>query len=390
MMAVLAKMNLIRFDVKSFPPKTLLYPDGVTVPSPATSPVALGESNDLSAPPIGGPEPGMVRRLHSVCTIAEAWGTFLNPTWSLEDLYRTILRHWRTVVVVVIISVVGSVGAFVIVPERYEAQAVLTVEPIAAVQTEDSGTPINMETERVVATSTEVLAVASEALDGTSIPTLQESVEVTVPRDSQVLTFIFTAADAQFAADGANAVANSYSEQRVANAQRVVMEATDNLSDRINELLNELDDLPEQNVNRQNLQLQVTVLQERLATLASATFSSGSLVSPATAPSNSTKPSIAVFIAAGLFLGVLVGMFAALIRGRSRAPQPSTAPSHVGKAMDDTSASGDAGEVAPGRPTQDSTPPSRDWTPPNATGRKLRVPKPVTAREFTAGRSADD
>lgn len=242
----------------------------------------------------------------------------MNDTWSLEDLYRTIGRHWVTVFLVTMLFVGAAVGANFLWPERYEAKAVLTVEPIAAVQSGGSSDSVNMETERVVATSTEVLSIAALELDGGSVKALQESIEVGVPKGSQVLEFVSTDTTATDAAAGANAVANAYSNQRVENAQRVVAEATRNLTERVSELTAQLDALIEDSLDARNIELQIQALQERQATLASATFYSGALVSPAVAPSDSTKPSLPVFLAAGLFLGFFVGAFAALIRGRVR------------------------------------------------------------------------
>ena len=242
----------------------------------------------------------------------------MNQTSSLEDLYRAIARQWRVLVTVAAIAVMLAVITNFVFPLRYEANALLTVEPLAALQSDGGSIPVNMETERVVATSTEVLSRASKKIPAWTIRTLQDAVEVSVPKNSQVLDFGFSASTPEAAAAGANAIALAYNAQRVANAQRVVSEATQNIEGRVSAQVRQLDAIESGSTSRRNIELQIEALQGRLAALSSATFSAGSLISPAVAPAESTKPSLAVFIAAGLSVGVLLGSFLALARDRSR------------------------------------------------------------------------
>jgi uncharacterized protein involved in exopolysaccharide biosynthesis len=245
----------------------------------------------------------------------------VSNTLLFEDLYRGIGREWRLLVAVAVLFLGVALAANYAWPQRYQATAVLTVEPITAIQQGGSSGSVNMDTERVVATSTEVLAIAARDLPGTTVADLSDAVTVSVPKGSQILNFTFTSGSPVGAAESANAIATAYSDQRVANAQRVVTEATDNLATRIDDLSGQLAGLGENSPARSTLAMQMQALQERQATLASATFYSGSLVSPAAAPQDSTKPSITVFLAAGLFLGVLVGAFSALVRARLRSPR---------------------------------------------------------------------
>jgi uncharacterized protein involved in exopolysaccharide biosynthesis len=242
----------------------------------------------------------------------------VNNIWSLEDLYRGIGRQWRLLLIVTVVFLAAAVGASFLWPVQYQASALLTVEPIAVTQSGNASSSVNMDTEKVVATSTTVLAMAVRELPGSSLAELEAAMEVTVPKNSQVLEFSYTGASAERAARSANAVATAYSDHRVATAQQVVNEATRNLTKRIDDLSAQMSALPANSSARDTLSLQLQALQERQATLASATFYSGALVSPAAAPEQSTKPSFLVLLAAGLFLGVLVGMFSALIRARMK------------------------------------------------------------------------
>ena len=238
----------------------------------------------------------------------------MNNTWSLEDLYKSIARQWRTLVAVVVVVVGIAVAANFVWPERYSATAVMTVEPIT-VQSLGSR-DVNMDTERVVATSTEVLSLAVEKLPDTTVAELRGSIEVFVPRGADVLEFKFTASDPETAADSVNAIATAYGDQRVATAQGLLDEATANLATRISELTTRFNSLGEDDPIRSSLAVQIESLRAQQAELASSAFYSGSLVSPGVAPADSTKPSVLVFIAAGLFLGVFLGVFIALIRAR--------------------------------------------------------------------------
>jgi uncharacterized protein involved in exopolysaccharide biosynthesis len=239
-------------------------------------------------------------------------------TWSLEDLYTSVAREWRVLLIFTLVFLGAAYGADWLWPQRYESVAVQTVEPIATTQTSGSGGEVNMDTERVVATSNEVLALAAKQLPGASLDDLAESIEVTVPKGAQVLVFTYTASTPEQAAKGANAIAKAYSERRVATAQSVVNDAAQNLTDRISDLTAQLATLPPDGQAAKTLAVQIQTLQERQATLASTTFYSGSLISPAIAPNSSTKPGLAVFLAAGLFLGLFLGAFGALIRARRR------------------------------------------------------------------------
>jgi uncharacterized protein involved in exopolysaccharide biosynthesis len=253
----------------------------------------------------------------------------VNNTWSLEDLYRGIGRQWRLLLIVTVVFLAAAVAASFLWPVRYQASALLTVEPIAVTQSGNSSNSVNMDTEKVVAKSTTVLAMAAKKLPDSSVAELEAAMEVTVPKNSQVLEFAYTGSNPERAARSANAVATAYSDHRVATAQQVVNEATANLTKRMDDLSAQMAALPANSAAKDSLSLQLQALQERQATLASATFYSGALVSPAAAPEQSTKPSFLILLAAGLFLGVLVGMFSALVRARMKLEESRVGGSRI-------------------------------------------------------------
>ena len=246
----------------------------------------------------------------------------MKTAWTLEDLYRSIARGWLLLVAFAIAFAVLALGAYQLWPQKFEATAVMTVEPLTVSSaSQGSGSEVNMETERVVATSSEVLTLAAKALGTQSISELRDGVVVSVPKGSQVLAFTVTAEDPMTAAQQANAIANAYSERRVANAEAVVADAITFLSGRIAELETQLAAADPQSENTQTLQAQIVSLQNSQAALTSTTFYSGALISPAVEPSSSTRPSVAVFVAGGLFIGLFLGSFSALLYGRRRLHQ---------------------------------------------------------------------
>lgn len=285
----------------------------------------------------------------------------MKTAWTLEDLYRSIARGWLLLLSIAAAFCVLAIVLFQFWPQKFEATAMMTVEPLTVNATQGSSNGVNMETERVVATSSEVLILAAKSLGSPSISELSEATQVTVPKGSQVLEFTVTAEDPMTAAQRANAVANAYSERRVANAEAVVAEAITFLSGRIAELEQQLAAADPAGENVQTLEAQIVSLQNNQASLTSTTFYSGALISPAVDPSTSTRPSLPVFLAGGLFLGLFLGSFSALLYGRRRLAL--AAAEEERKLLEEEEARA-ARSVAPGRAAM---PPSgmikdRQWT----------------------------
>lgn len=244
--------------------------------------------------------------------------------WTLEDLYRGVMRSWYVLVGTLVAFALIAVGIFVVFPQTYTAEAQHTVEPISVLSTGSTFNTVNMETERVVATSATVLARASEELGGVSTSQLRDATIIEVPRGSQVLTFQVTTRSAADSAEWANALALAYGEQRTANARTVVEQTAAELSTSIQRLQALYDSQPPDSSERAATQLQLQALLDQQARLTATPFFAGILVTPAAEPSSSNRPSMYVFIAAGLFLGLLLGGIAALIVSRIRSGAGST------------------------------------------------------------------
>ena len=244
----------------------------------------------------------------------------------LEDVYRSIARQWRVLVVVASLIAVAATVLGLVWPDRYTATASVTVEAIPAA---DGSTPdVNMETQRLIARSTEVLSIAVDELGDSSVGGLRSQLEVTIPRGSQVLEFRVTTGDPERSAEIADAVATAYLDQRKTAAQQRISEASDALASTAEELRAQLAGLAPDNPLTASLEGQVRALDTQRAVLIATSINAGSLIDPATPPEDSNTAPLYVFIGAGIFLGLFVGAFAALIWDRVKdARRPHAAPS---------------------------------------------------------------
>ncbi|MDY0907912.1 hypothetical protein [Microbacterium sp. CFBP9034] len=277
----------------------------------------------------------------------------MSNQWTLEDLYAGVRRSWGVLAAIVAAFVVVSVAAWALLPQAYTATAQHTVEPITALSSGSSFNTVNMETERLVATSAVVLERAAEALgeeSGASVGALADATVVQVPRGSQVLTFEVTTPSPEQSAEWANAVASAYGAHRSANARAVVEQTTADLGQSIERLQAVYDSQPAGSDAREATQLQLDALLEEQARLQATSFFPGTLVTPATAVAESNRPGNLVFIVGGLFLGLIVGSIAALLVSRhrrgsgvaySRDPGAASADSEAGASpFDETPADG--------------------------------------------------
>jgi uncharacterized protein involved in exopolysaccharide biosynthesis len=240
----------------------------------------------------------------------------------LEDVYRSIARQWKVLVIVASAIALAATVIGAVWPDRYTATASVTVEAIPAA---DGSTPdVNMETQRLIARSTEVLSIAVDEIDDASVAGLRSQLEVTIPRGSQVLEFRVTTGDPDRSAELADTIATAYLDQRTTSAQERISEASDALASTAEELRAQLAGLALDNPLRESLEGQVRALDSQRAVLIATSINAGSLIDPATPPEESNTPGLYVFIGAGIFLGLFVGAFAALIWDRvtgSRRPR---------------------------------------------------------------------
>lgn len=238
-----------------------------------------------------------------------------NSSLTLSDLFRSVKAHWRLFTVVVLLFSAAGFAVGVVYPKNYAATATLTVASLDVV---DASGSVNMDTERVIAASTTVLTEAVTNLPDATVSGLRDAISVSVPKGSQVLEFTVTLPKPDAAAVAANAIASAYSSLRVETAEASVATATGTLTTRIADLESQKASQGANSKAGKAATIQIESLQESLATLNSATFDPGTIVSPAIAPSGPTRPSTTVFVAGAFALGLIIAAFLALARARAR------------------------------------------------------------------------
>lgn len=236
-------------------------------------------------------------------------------------LSDVVVRLRRRIVVVVVTTVLaGGLGAAVGLnwPATYSATAVVTVSPITT--TPFSSTPINQQinitTERAVVLSSEVAALAAEA--GAPLPPeeIPGALSIDSPLNSQVLEITATYSDAAGAAETANDVADAYLDFRAQGAQGVADKIVVSLTQRIDDLREQLSDDPEEALlpSQVALQQQITDLRLEQSALQGISLNPGRVVTTATAPDSPSGPGPLLFVAPALVLGLLLGIALALLR----------------------------------------------------------------------------
>ena len=281
--------------------------------------------------------------------------------WTLEDLYTGVMKSWWVLAATIAAFVAIGGAAWAVLPQTYTAFAQHTVEPISVLSSGSSFSTVNMETERLVATSTSVLERAAAELDDASVGALREATVVEVPRGSQVLTFEVTTRSREQSAEWANAVASAYGDLRSDNARRVVAQTTTALADSIDRLQALSESQSPASDAREATQLQLDALRQEQAQLEATSFFPGTLVTPASAPEDSNRPGFPVFAAGALFLGLTLGGIAALLvtrarSGPTRAHRPNRHRSRARERADEGSETSPGGDT-PGPPREhDSMP----------------------------------
>lgn len=231
-------------------------------------------------------------------------------TTGLEPVLRAVRRHARLAGITAIVTFIVAAVAVFAYPVKSSATAVLQVYPVAGGQTNataaTSTIPVNISTEARNASSSLVLTRASVALGGSpSAAELGRQVEVDAPDGAQNLAITVRGGSAQQAADRANAVATAYLEHRNETAQKVV----DGAVSRLDSLIKTWKASP-------SLAKEIPQLELARAEQLQLSVEPGALIDPAIASPRAWLPTVAIAIAAGLALAIIVGVAAALSADR--------------------------------------------------------------------------
>lgn len=254
----------------------------------------------------------------------------------LSDYGALIRRQWWLVALAFLIGIYGGFWYNVTQPKIFTSTTQVLVTPTGvddAVSTNSrTRTEINLDTEAQLLTSTAVTALAADMLGpDAGRGDLADSVRVSVPPNTEVMTIKFEAATADAARDGANAFADAYLSNRAQVASEQIAARQDSRqaqvrarTESLQEITASLGTLVPGSAERAVAEAQVRSLSAEIAVLTaeaneleSRPVTPGRTITEATVPRRPSSPVLLVNLAGGAMLGLLLGCGVALLRQRS-------------------------------------------------------------------------
>ncbi|MDH2428756.1 Wzz/FepE/Etk N-terminal domain-containing protein [Sphaerisporangium sp. TRM90804] len=253
----------------------------------------------------------------------------------LADIGSLLRRRRVAVAGCVLAGVCGGGVALATTPPSYTATAEVLVAPTSVQDQLNQTTPrqrepLNLDTEAHVARSAVVAARAARSLKAGDPETMRGQVTVSVPPNSAVLAVSYTARDPISAAAGAQAFAKAYLANRRATATQALAAQLKMFTAKLREVnatlaatVAGLARHPQGSAartiaaQRQNvLNRQIHTLTARYDALKTVAVTPGAVISDARPPGAPTAPSLPLYLGSGLFLGLLAGVGAAVLRDR--------------------------------------------------------------------------
>jgi Mrp family chromosome partitioning ATPase/capsular polysaccharide biosynthesis protein len=233
---------------------------------------------------------------------ASTEGTFLD----LRDYARVVARRWKLIAACVAVAIALAVIWTLAQTPVYTATAEILVKPpLGTTSVGGIPQPLNIENERQIVESLPVAAIAAPDVQANlDERQLLQHLDVTVPKDADVLQIHFQHTDPQVAQVGAQAFANAYFTYTTQRAQGVVDAAAKSVHDQIAKL-----------PGKANAQARAT-LQASLSQIQATPIDPGEILVGASVPTTPTSPNLILNLALAALLGVFVGLIAAFVRER--------------------------------------------------------------------------
>jgi Mrp family chromosome partitioning ATPase/capsular polysaccharide biosynthesis protein len=250
-------------------------------------------------------------------------------TARLGDYLVVLRRHWLVVLLCLVVGVAGSLAYLLWAPKEYRSQTSVLVTAMETDSTIDRNSAINLDTEAQLVTSTETVARAAEAL-GLPAGTVADHVSVSVPPNTEILDITYTGGTAAAAQKGSQAFAKAYLEGRTASGTRVLESQAATLQDRIDAVQEQLDatlkaaaDPKADSSAKDRAEAEASRLSQQLSTLGSnmnrlktETLTPGRIITEPRLPSSPSNPDPLPTLAAGVLLGLLLGIGLAALQYR--------------------------------------------------------------------------
>ena len=269
----------------------------------------------------------------SVGSTRGSWSRSEQDTVTLHDVLATIRRQrWLVFGVTLLVTMLAAAYSFTRTP-IYSSTAEVLVRSTLTSPFDNASSDLSLQTEARVVTSTAVADIV-RTLVGSSADAgqLLDHVSVTVPAETEVLQITYSDTHPAAARRGAEAFARAYLQFRSQQASDTVARYRDGLqaeigaldsqikaqhqtirqlvpnSERWLEALRQLDSLQARRIS----------LQEQLATVTTLSVDPGQVIQEAELPRAPGSPRHGFDIAMGLFLGLVLGVLAAVARERYR------------------------------------------------------------------------
>jgi succinoglycan biosynthesis transport protein ExoP len=229
-------------------------------------------------------------------------GTFLD----LRDYARVVARRWKLIAACIAVAIALAVVWTLTQTPVYTATAEILVKaPLGGAAVGGSPQPLNIENERQIVESLPVATIAvADVQANLDERELLQHLDVTVPKDADVLQIHFQHTDPQVAQLGAQAFANAYFTYTRQRAQAAVDQAAEAVRDLIGTLS-----------GKGNTQAKAQ-LQGQLSQIRGTPIDPGEILVGAAVPTTPTSPNLLLNLALAALLGAFIGLIAAFVRER--------------------------------------------------------------------------
>jgi capsular polysaccharide biosynthesis protein len=244
-----------------------------------------------------------------------------------SHLLRDSLRyHFPLLVVLMVLGAAAGVALSVVRPPAYSSTTTLLVNSIPGnpygptISSSNTDTLEMLQTEAVAVTSQTVLNQVSSTVGGKVTPeTLRSHTVVAVPPNTQALQITYSSSDRSLAPSIVNAIAQQYLAVRQAQALSAVNSQLQSLSGQLKSARAALVHAKNtQDPSAAAIRASVIDIQGRMATLNAQATQPGRVLTQGSLPSGSQTRHRLIYGLAGLALGALLGLAAAVARERRK------------------------------------------------------------------------
>jgi Mrp family chromosome partitioning ATPase/capsular polysaccharide biosynthesis protein len=251
----------------------------------------------------------------------------------LSDYFTLLRRHWLAILLCLLLGLGGAVAYMEWAPKEYRATTSVLVTAVDGNTTQTGPNAINLDTEAQLVTGTETIGLAAKALklSESDARGLGDNVSVSVPPNTNILDITYTGSTADEAQRGSLAFAQAYLDQRTNTAQADIDRSIKTLNDREKAYTDQLSaatksaaSLAPGTGDRARVDQQIQQLSQQLAVIANSKtrlsttpLSPGQIVTQPRLPSSPSSPNLLITLAAGLVIGLLLGVGLAALRERA-------------------------------------------------------------------------